>query len=111
MHNSGLQIRRLSGLELKPSHWDSFYQFYMNTCNNKWGRPYLTRDFFHEISYSMADHVLLAVAQEGDKDSPLVAAALNMVKSIRQTLNALALICKMLASIVHNCQSCEHIKS
>ena len=79
MNNCGLNIRRLSGLDLKPSHWDNFYQFYMNTCQNKWGRPYLTQDFFHELGYSMAGHVMLAVAQEGNESSPLVAAALNLV--------------------------------
>ena len=27
----GLKLRRLSGDDLKPHHWDSFYTFYRNT--------------------------------------------------------------------------------
>jgi predicted N-acyltransferase len=27
----GLRLRRLSGDDLRPHHWDSFYDFYINT--------------------------------------------------------------------------------
>ena len=27
----GLQIRRLSGADIRPHHWDAFYDFYINT--------------------------------------------------------------------------------
>ncbi|KAK7263776.1 hypothetical protein RJT34_31373 [Clitoria ternatea] len=71
-----LIMKRLRGYEIKARHWDSFYTFYRNTTDNKWGSPYLTRDFFHEIGSKMGDHVLLVVAEEGDE---LVAGALNFI--------------------------------
>ncbi|OIW00103.1 hypothetical protein TanjilG_26440 [Lupinus angustifolius] len=60
----------------KAKHWDSFYSFYRNTTDNKWGTPYLTRDFFHEMGSKMGDQVLLVVAEEGGE---LVAGALNLI--------------------------------
>ncbi|XVF86152.1 hypothetical protein PTKIN_Ptkin18bG0017300 [Pterospermum kingtungense] len=71
-----LTMKRLRGYEIKASHWDSFYKFYRNTTDNKWGSPYLTRDFFHEMGSKMGDQVLLVVAEEGDE---LVAGALNLI--------------------------------
>ena len=29
--SSGLKVRRLTGNDLKPSHWNQFYEFYRNT--------------------------------------------------------------------------------
>ncbi|XP_031286317.1 uncharacterized protein LOC116145004 [Pistacia vera] len=71
-----LTMKRLRGYEIKARHWDSFYQFYRNTTDNKWGSPYLTRDFFHNMGSKMGDDVLLVVAEEGDE---LVAGALNLI--------------------------------
>lgn len=42
----------------------------------RWGSPYLTRDFFHDMGSKMGDQVLLVVAEEGDE---LVAGALNLI--------------------------------
>ncbi|XP_049414024.1 uncharacterized protein LOC125876806 [Solanum stenotomum] len=69
-------MKRLRGPEIKASHWDTFYKFYRNTTDNKWGTAYLTRDFFHRMGAKMGDNVLLVVAEEGDE---LVAAALNLI--------------------------------
>ncbi|KAJ4717578.1 Acyl-CoA N-acyltransferase [Melia azedarach] len=71
-----LTLKRLRGYEIKAKHWDSFYKFYRNTTDNKWGSPYLTRDFFHDMGSKMEDQVLLVVAEEGDE---LVAGALNLI--------------------------------
>lgn len=71
-----LKMKRLRGDEIKAEHWDSFYQFYRNTTDNKWGRAYLTRDFFHTLGTKMGDRALLVVAEEGDE---LVAGALNLI--------------------------------
>ncbi|KAI9178241.1 hypothetical protein LWI28_024258 [Acer negundo] len=71
-----LTMKRLRGHEIKASHWDSFYNFYKNTTDNKWGTPYLTQDFFHNMGSKMGDKVLLVVAEEGDE---LVAGALNLI--------------------------------
>ncbi|WJX97037.1 hypothetical protein P8452_78162 [Trifolium repens] len=71
-----LVMKRLRGYEIKAKHWDSFYTFYRNTTDNKWGTPYLTREFFHEMGSRMGDRVLLIVAEDGDE---LVAGALNLI--------------------------------
>ncbi|KAJ4966644.1 hypothetical protein NE237_018493 [Protea cynaroides] len=71
-----LKMKRLRGDEIKARHWDSFYKFYRNTTDNKWGRAFLTRDFFHNMGEKMGDKVLLIVAEEEDE---LVAGALNII--------------------------------
>lgn len=73
---SNLRMRRLRGYEIKAHHWDSFYRFYCNTTDNKWGRAYLTREFFHMIGSKLGDRVLLVVAEDGEKP---VAGALNLI--------------------------------
>lgn len=74
--SQNLQMKRLRGDEIKSSHWDAFYKFYRNTTDNHWGRPYLTRDFFHLLGEKMGDKVMLIVAEKDDK---LVAGALNLI--------------------------------
>ncbi|KAM7252458.1 hypothetical protein ACFE04_024341 [Oxalis oulophora] len=71
-----LTMKRLRGYEIKASHWDAFYKFYRNTTDNKWGTPYLTRDFFHTMASKLGDQVLLVIAEKGDE---LVAGALNLI--------------------------------
>jgi len=71
----GITIRALSGAEIKPRHWDAFFAFYMDTGGRKWGRPYLTRAFFDCIGDSLADRVVLVMAEQ---DGRPVAGALNL---------------------------------
>ncbi len=58
-------MSRLTGADLRPSHWDAFYEFYLDTSSRKWGTPYLTRDFFHRLGEAMPDQVVLVMAQQG----------------------------------------------
>ncbi|XAR49307.1 hypothetical protein NMG60_11032468 [Bertholletia excelsa] len=71
-----LTMKRLRGYEIKSWHWDTFYRFYRNTADNKWGSAYLTREFFHNMGAKLADNVLLVVAEEGNE---MVAGALNLI--------------------------------
>ncbi|HVO03035.1 MAG TPA: GNAT family N-acetyltransferase [Candidatus Cybelea sp.] len=71
----GLSIRALSGAEIERRHWDAFFAFYMDTGSRKWGRPYLTRKFFDLIGASMAENVVLMLAEQ---DGRPVAGALNL---------------------------------
>ncbi|GAA0140497.1 hypothetical protein LIER_01829 [Lithospermum erythrorhizon] len=71
-----LTMKRLRGYEITDRHWDTFYKFYRNTTDHKWGTPYLTRDFFHIMGSKMGDNVLLVIAEEGDE---MVAGALNLI--------------------------------
>ena len=38
LKDNGLRARRLTGSDLKPCHWDRFYEFYLNTCEKRWGQ-------------------------------------------------------------------------
>jgi hypothetical protein len=71
----GIILRTLEGGDIKPRHWDAFFAFYMDTGGRKWGRPYLTRDFFHRLGAAMADKCVLILAE---KDGEYVAGALNL---------------------------------
>jgi predicted N-acyltransferase len=72
---NGMTIRALSGGDIKPRHWDAFFAFYMDTGDRKWGRPYLTRAFFDCIGATMADRVVLMLAEQEGRP---VAGALNL---------------------------------
>jgi predicted N-acyltransferase len=72
----GLEILCLTGAELTDEHWNAFFGFYMDTGSRKWGRPYLTRAFFSELSARMADRVLLIMARRGRR---WIAGALNLI--------------------------------
>ena len=72
----GGTIRSLTGDELRPGHWDAFWRFYQDTGSRKWGRPYLTRDFFDRLHETMRDDVLLVLAE---REGRPVAGALNLI--------------------------------
>jgi predicted N-acyltransferase len=59
----GITFDWLSGADITEAHWDTFFAFYMDTGGRKWGRPYLTREFFSHIGQSMAEQVLLIFAK------------------------------------------------
>ena len=72
----GLSIKRLTGSAITQAHWKSFFRFYIDTSERKWGSPYLTREFFFALGEAMADRVLLVVAEQ---DGEPVAGALNLI--------------------------------
>jgi len=72
----GLDIRVLTGAEITEAHWDAFFSFYMDTGSRKWGRPYLTREFFAMIGRTMADRIALVMAFRGETP---IAGALNFI--------------------------------
>ena len=73
---AGLDIRTLTGADITEGHWDAFFAFYMDTGSRKWGRPYLTRDFFSRIGRTMADRIALVMAFRGETP---IAGALNLI--------------------------------
>lgn len=74
----GVEIRALSGDELREEHWDAFWAFYQDTGARKWGRPYLTRQAFTLFGETMANRVLLVLAF---LDGEPIAGALNFIGS------------------------------
>lgn len=75
VQNSGIEIEVLSGADITESHWDPFYQFYLNTSGRKWGHAYLNRDFFSQLGQTMGAFVVLVMARD---ESGYVAGALNL---------------------------------
>ncbi|RYE07062.1 MAG: N-acetyltransferase [Hyphomicrobiales bacterium] len=72
----GLSVKWLTGADLTEGVWDAFFDFYQDTGNRKWGRPYLNREFFSLLSEAMADRIVLMLAYEGETP---IAGTLNML--------------------------------
>jgi predicted N-acyltransferase len=69
-------IHTLTGAEIEETHWDAFYRFYLDTVEKKWANAYLTRDFFSRLGGTMADRVVLIMAERNGR---WVAGALNLL--------------------------------
>lgn len=75
---NGITIDWLTGSDLTEDIWDQFFTFYMDTGGRKWGRPYLTRQFYSLIGERMADDILLVMAK---RDGRYIAGAINFIGS------------------------------
>ncbi|WP_461353292.1 GNAT family N-acetyltransferase [Bradyrhizobium sp. USDA 4454] len=75
---AGITIHWLTGSDITEDAWDAFFEFYMETGSRKWGRPYLTRQFFSLIGESMARDVLLVMAKRNGR---WIAGAINFIGS------------------------------
>jgi predicted N-acyltransferase len=71
-----LRFEVLRGEAIGPAEWDAMWNFYQDTGSRKWGRPYLTREFFDLIDKSMGDKLLLFLAYRGSQP---IAGALNFI--------------------------------
>jgi predicted N-acyltransferase len=74
----GIEVQWLTGSDLTESIWDTFFAFYMDTGSRKWGRPYLTRQFYSLIGETMREHVLLVMAKRAGR---YIAGAINFIGS------------------------------
>jgi predicted N-acyltransferase len=72
----GLEIEVLTGSDLKPRHWDAFFEFYLATSDRKWGSAYLNRRFFAMIGERMPEKIVLVMARRG---TTYVASAFNLL--------------------------------
>jgi predicted N-acyltransferase len=72
----GIEVVWLTGRDLTEAAWDAFFAFYMETGSRKWGRPYLTREFFSRIGETMADATVLIMAKRCGR---YIAGAINFV--------------------------------
>ena len=71
-----VSVELVTGGDLKSEHWDAFFAFYIDTGSRKWGRPYLTREFFDRVGAAMASRILLIMAKRAGR---YVAGALNFL--------------------------------
>ena len=72
----GVEIVTLRGEDIRPADWQAMWRFYQHTGSRKWGRPYLTPEFFDRVGDVMGDAALMFLAL--DNGVP-VAGALNFV--------------------------------
>jgi len=72
----GVEIRALTGAEIRPEHWDAFWLFYQDTGARKWGHPYLARAAFDLFGERMGERILLVLAFA---DGRPIAGALNFI--------------------------------
>ncbi len=72
---SGCTFEWLTGDDITESHWDAFYQFYLDTGVRKWGRPYLNRTFFSLLGEKLKQSILLIMVR---RDGDYIAGALNL---------------------------------
>jgi uncharacterized protein len=75
---NGISVHWLTGADLTESVWDAFFDFYMETGSRKWGRPYLTREFYSIVGETMRDRILLVMAKRNGR---FIAGAINFIGS------------------------------
>jgi hypothetical protein len=72
----GIEIEVVTGADLTPRVWDSFFRLYLATTDRKWGSAYLNRKFFALIGERMPEKVVLIMAKRrGD----YIAGAFNIL--------------------------------
>ena len=74
--SAGIEIHWLTGSDLTEGIWDAFFAFYMETGSRKWGRPYLTREFFSIVGERMRERILLVMARRAGR---WIAGAINFI--------------------------------
>ena len=74
--SAGIDVHCLTGSDLTEGDWDAFFAFYMETGSRKWGRPYLTREFFSIVGAAMGERILLVMARRNGR---WIAGAINFI--------------------------------
>lgn len=64
---AGIRTEILEGEAIDESLWELFYQFYKNTHSKKWGRAYLTQEFFRLLFQEGRESLVLLLAFRDDK--------------------------------------------
>jgi uncharacterized protein len=73
---AGVTMLRLTGAAITQDHIDAFFQFYISTIDRKWGGAYLTHAVFTQLGQTMADRMLLVMAEYEGK---IIGGALNFI--------------------------------
>ncbi len=73
---AGVTVHWLTGSDLTEGVWDAFFEFYMQTGSRKWGRPYLTREFYSVVGEKMRDRIVLIMAKRAGR---WIAGAINFI--------------------------------
>lgn len=73
----GIEVRTLNGSDIKAHYADKFFEFYLSTIGKRGAYDYLTQAFFQQTFISMADNVVLSIAE---RDGEWLACSLSFKK-------------------------------
>jgi predicted N-acyltransferase len=65
VREAGVTLKVLEGSAITPAHWEFFTKCYRRTYAEHRSSPYLNLDFFLRIGQSMANHMVLVLAERG----------------------------------------------
>ncbi len=71
-----ITLRQIPGSQITESQWLAFFQFYQMTYLKRKMSPYLNISFFHELSETMPEQLLMVMAEKRGK---YVGAALSLI--------------------------------
>lgn len=79
VQESGLVIEVYAGHEVPTAWWPRLYALYAAIYDRKWGRPYLSEDFFMGIAEQLPERAVVAVARDKSRpaDDDIVAMTLS----------------------------------
>lgn len=72
-----LSFHAVHGHEASDEQWDALYAMYVRTSRQKWGRPYLNREFFRLLAQRLGEQVVLMLARR-EPEGRWVAGAWNL---------------------------------
>jgi len=64
--DQGISLQRKTGKQISAEDINFFYRCYQNTYHQRGSYPYLNRAFFLQLQQSMAEKMLLVIAQQND---------------------------------------------
>jgi len=67
VREAGVTLTVLEGDAITPAHWEFFTKCYRRTYAEHRSSPYLNLDFFLRLGQSMADHMVLVLAERGGR--------------------------------------------
>jgi hypothetical protein len=67
VREAGVSVRVLEGADITPAHWEFFTKCYRRTYAEHRSSPYLNLDFFLRIGRSMANHMVLVLAERAGR--------------------------------------------
>ena len=73
--DAGITFRRLTGDNIQEADWRFFHRCYVNTYRAHRSTPYLSLEFFLHLGVTMANQVLLIIAEQDGKP---IASAFNL---------------------------------
>jgi predicted N-acyltransferase len=77
---AGIRFRRLTGADLTTDAWSSVYPLISRTFMQRGSMPYFDLAFFEQISRSLADQLLIVIAE--DQGEPVAAAIFFIGKDV-----------------------------